>query len=94
LPGGTPGAEARHGGATALVGIEHLGEKDPEGHEGREESVPEGHGFVAEGLPDDVRIEELREGELGGVVELLAQLLDLARPWGRRSMAHGWPPGS
>jgi hypothetical protein len=92
LAGGTPGAQACHGGVAGVIGVEDLGEEHPQGDERREQPVAEGDGFVAEGLLDGVVIEELGEGELGGVVELLAALLDLARAWGRRSMAPGWPP--
>jgi hypothetical protein len=79
---------------TALIGLEDLREKDPESHERGEQAVAEGHRLVAEGLLDGLPIEEVGEGEFGATVQLLPQLRDLARPWGRCSMVHGWPPGS
>jgi hypothetical protein len=48
--------------------MEHLGEKEPQGHEGGEEAVAEGQRLVAESLEDGIAIQELREGERVGLV--------------------------
>jgi hypothetical protein len=72
--------------------MEHLGEKEPQGHDGREDSIAEGQRFVVEGLEDGVAIQELGERKRLGLVQLLAQLGNLARACGSGSMAHGWPP--
>jgi hypothetical protein len=43
-------------------------------------------------LLDGRAVEQAGEGQLGGLVQLLPPLCDLARTAGRGSMAHGWPP--
>jgi hypothetical protein len=75
-----------------VVGVEDLGEKDPEGDERREEAVAEGDGFVANGLFSQVSGEEFGEGQSGSVGDLATQLSDLARGACGGSMTHGWSP--
>jgi hypothetical protein len=60
--GSPPGAKARDGGPAALVGMEDLGEKNPQGDEGAKEPIAEANLFVAQGLLNGVGIEELRKG--------------------------------
>ena len=50
--GGTPGKEAGDGSAAGVVGVENLGEEDPDGDERAEEAAAEGDVLVAEGLLD------------------------------------------
>src|SRR5262249_46092967 len=62
-----------HGGATGRGGGEDLAEEDPEGHQRREEpGVPAGLD-LAEGLRESRRGEDVGEGELAVLQELLSE---------------------
>ena len=78
-----------HGGATGLVGGEDLAEKDPEGHQRREDAVDPGGPDLAEGLLESVLGEDVGEGELAVLEELLAEGLDLPLKAMLRGMSHG-----
>ncbi len=90
--GTAPGQEACHGLAARMVGVENLGEEDPERDERGEESLAEGDGLVADGLFGQTAGQEFAERQGWGVGNLLTKLSDLATAaWGG-SMSHGWPP--
>jgi hypothetical protein len=91
-PAGAPGEEAGDGGAARVVGVQHLREEDPEGHQRREEAVAEGDMFVAQGLRDVVVGQGVGEGQAWGLGELLSGLSDLAGAAVGGSRSQGWPP--
>jgi hypothetical protein len=71
-----------------MVGVEDLGEEDPEGDERGEEAVAEGDGLVAEGLFGQPLGEQLGKGQSGSVGEALTELSDLARAVRGGSIRH------
>ena len=75
-----------------MVGVEDLGEEDPDGDERGVEATAEGNALVAEGLLDLVVGEQVGEGEAGGLGEAAAERADLAMAGRGGSMSHGWPP--
>src|SRR5262249_59645687 len=71
--GGAPGEEAGDGGAAGVVGVEHLGEEDPQGDQGRVQAFAERDGLLAEGLLDRFGAQDVGERQPGGLGELSPQ---------------------
>jgi hypothetical protein len=63
-------------GAAGLVGVEHLAEEDPEGHQRGEDPVVPGRPDLAEGLVEAAGVEDVGEGELAVLEELLPEGVD------------------
>jgi hypothetical protein len=55
-----------------VIGIENLGEEDPEGNEWGEESVAEGDALVVDGLFGEAAGKEFAERQSRGVGDLAA----------------------
>src|SRR6202022_3615413 len=66
-----PSPEACDGGTAGVVGVQDLGEEDPEGDQGGEQAVAEGDLLGTQGLLDQVLVQEVGKGQMG----LLSQLL-------------------
>jgi hypothetical protein len=71
---GSPlGEEACDGGAAGGVGVEDLGEEEPEGDEGVVDVVAEGDALVVEGVVDALVGEQVGEGAGAVLEELVAE---------------------
>jgi hypothetical protein len=89
---GPPGQEAGEGGAAGVVGVEHLGEEDPEGDQGGEQALAEGDALVVEGLLPLGWGQQVGAGQAGSLGEVVAQTAGLAGAGGGGGMSRGWPP--
>jgi hypothetical protein len=75
-----------------MVGVQDLGEEDPEGDPGGEEAVPEADVLLTDRLSDLVCGEEIGEGEPRCLGELLEVGLNLALESVGVTTRHGGPP--
>src|SRR3954454_19756824 len=75
--GGAMRDQAGDGGAAGLVGVEHLAEEDPEGHERVEDAVLPGAVDFCQSLGEAPGREDVGEGEFALPEELPAEGVDL-----------------
>src|SRR5262249_21389678 len=90
--GGAPGQDAGDGGPAGVVGVEDVGQEEPEGDQRRAEAVAAANLLGAAGLLDLRCGEQVGQGECRGVGALLPELPDLAAAAPGGSMSQGWPP--
>src|SRR5262245_60959549 len=81
------------GGAAGLVGVEHLAEEDPEGHQRGEDPVLPGGRDLGHRLGEAARRQDVGEGEFSLLEELPAEGVDLLAEASVRGAWHRRVPG-
>jgi hypothetical protein len=85
--------QAGDGGAAGLVGVEHLAEEDPEGHQRGEDAVLPGAPDFRQRLGEAPRRQDIGEGKFAALEELPAEGVNLPAKASVRGARHRLAPG-
>src|SRR5262249_61893840 len=78
------------GGAAGMVSTQDLSEKDPQGHQGRKDSVQPVHAERGQRLGNNLLRKDVGEGQISVLKKLTPKELDLLTKASLVKMAHPW----